>query len=112
MARELAAKDAEIERLIKSRETWVNKHADDTATLNNHVSGLLDEIERLKAINQDVANAIGKQTRLIDEKDAEMERLRNRNAELLQLLGECVRNRYSEVACSPSWLEEARKAIE
>jgi PAS domain-containing protein len=47
---------------------------------------------------------------LISEKEEELQRLQTRCA-LEQLLSECIRHRYyNENACSPSWLEEAKKA--
>jgi hypothetical protein len=41
----------------------------------------------------------------------EIERLRTRAALLEQLLGECIRNKYYDEACSPSWLKEAKQAV-
>jgi hypothetical protein len=48
---------------------------------------------------------------LINEKEKELQRLQTHCALLAQLLSECIRHRYyDEKACSPSWLEEAKKA--
>jgi hypothetical protein len=48
---------------------------------------------------------------LISEKEEELQRLQTRCALVEQLLSECIRHRYyDENACSPSWLEEAKKA--
>jgi hypothetical protein len=50
--------------------------------------------------------------RQLAEKDAEIGRLQKRSAELEQLLGECIRNKYyDETACSPSWLKEAKAQL-
>jgi hypothetical protein len=48
---------------------------------------------------------------IIRKKEEELQRLQTRCALLEQLLSECVRHHYyDENACSPSWLEEAKKA--
>jgi hypothetical protein len=48
---------------------------------------------------------------LISEKEGELLRLQTRCALMEQLLSECVSHHYyDEHACSPSWLEEAKKA--
>ena len=48
---------------------------------------------------------------LIREKEEELQRLQTRCGLMEQLLSECVRHHYyDENACSPSWLEEAKKA--
>ena len=47
----------------------------------------------------------------IEDLKKEIQQLREKKVLFESLLGECIRHHYyDEAACSPSWLEQARKA--